>query len=87
MKVTLNDSVPEHLRPLAEEAVRTVLPKAVIEWLPSRFPRLVMLVAPEVSASSGGSSIFEDDSQGLPSVGKLSAELETRITAALGKRG
>ena len=46
MKVTLNSAVQERHRELAEEIVRQVAPGAEIVWLPSRFPRLVMLVEP-----------------------------------------
>jgi len=46
MKVTLNDAIPEANRPTAAGIVHDMSPGAEITWLPSRFPRLVMLVEP-----------------------------------------
>lgn len=46
MKVTLNDAIPVASRPKAVEIVQRMSPDAEITWLPSRFPRLVMLVEP-----------------------------------------
>lgn len=52
MKVTLNSTVQEGNRAKAEEIVRQMAPGAEIVWLPSRFPRIVMLVEPGKGRSS-----------------------------------
>lgn len=83
MKLTLNSAVPLRHRHTVEQMVAKVAPGAEICWLPSRFPRLVMLVQPDVAVSGRitGNSIFDDgDDRG---VGDFSAELENSIQQLL----
>ena len=47
MKITLNTtSIPENRRPQVEAVVKSFAKATEIIWLPSRFPRFVMLVEP-----------------------------------------
>lgn len=83
MKLTLNSAVPLHQRSAVEQLVAKVAPNAVICWLPSRFPRLVMLVEPDLAANERvpGGSIFDDGE--VRGVGDFSAELESAIQQLL----
>ena len=88
MKVTLNDAVPEDLRPVVEDLVKRGIPGAEVIWLPSRFPRLVMLVEPGAARSEAerGESIFESSASREPSPGAFSSDLEERIQRLLAGR-
>lgn len=83
MKVTVNSSIPEQLRPQVEVLVRSFAAHAEIIWLPSRFPRLVMLVEPDgdgpVEEQSG--SIFESPTSGTLALSSVTAYLESEIQA------
>lgn len=83
MKLTLNSAVPLEQRRAVEQLVSKLAPNAVICWLPSRFPRLVMLVEPDLAATERvpGGSIFDDGE--LRGVGDFSAELENSIQQLL----
>ena len=83
MKLTLNSVVPSHRRGAVEQLLTRVAPGAKVCWLPSRFPRLVMLVEPgelPIERSAGSSIFDEGDMQG---VGDFSAELEDSIQRLL----
>lgn len=83
VKLTLNDKVPIQQRAAVEQLVLKVAPGAEIRWLPSRFPRLVMLVEPDVASQQrvAGGSIFDDgDDRGI---GDFSAELENSLQQML----
>ena len=66
MKVTLNSAVEEGRRGLAEELVRQMAPGAEIVWLPSRFPRVVMLVEPGKARTGEPErgSFFDQEAEG-----------------------
>jgi len=85
MKVTLNDAIPEANRPTAVEIVHQMSPGAEITWLPSRFPRLVMLVEPNpkhIETSSTGSMFGEEVRS------EFALQLEDRLQRGLrGLRG
>lgn len=89
MKITINSSIPPHLRPEAEALVHSHAGEAEIIWLPSRFPRLIMLVEPAVSASSEreAGSIFESPASGTRSLAALTSDLEKRLEDFLTRRG
>lgn len=92
MKVTLNSAVPEDRRSVAEEIVTKVAPGAEIIWLPSRFPRLVMLVEPSSAKGRAekakGGTFFEGTSDSAASDPVASPafalQLEEKLQAALG---
>jgi len=90
MKVTLNSAVPEDQRSLAEEIVTKVAPGAEIIWLPSRFPRLVMLVEPGSGRTekAKGGTFFEGASESTASEPVASPafalQLEEKLQAVLG---
>lgn len=91
MKVTLNSAVPEDRRVLAEEIVTKVAPGAEIIWLPSRFPRLVMLVEPTTKSraeKAKGGTFFEGASDSAASdpiaSPAFALQLEEKLQAALG---
>ena len=87
MKITLNDSIPENRRPQIERLVNTFARKSEILWLPSRFPRLVMLIepGPEEPSDPEKSSIFEPPQKGMAPTASMAALLEDQIKACLAK--
>jgi len=76
-----NGAVPECQRRLAEEIVTGVVSDAEINWLPSRFPRLVMLVQPDDGGTQGtkGESIFDPGPQEAISPSRLAFKLEEKL--------
>ena len=85
MKITLNSSIPEERRPEIEALVGKRFFKPTIIWLPSRFPRYVMLVEP---GSEGASeplpdSIFDSAEESSASPAKLAELLEEQIKTCL----
>lgn len=85
MKITLNSSIPEARRPEIEALVGKRFFKPTIIWLPSRFPRYVMLVEP---GKDGGTeplpdSIFDSTEENTESPAKLAELLEDQIKACL----
>jgi hypothetical protein len=88
MKITLNDSVAVTLRPEVEKLVQQLVPGAEISWLPSRFPRVVMLVEPGGTPSDRpkDGAFFGTDAATSHVVmpGKITALLEERITQLIG---
>ena len=85
LKITINDSVPPQVRPKVEALVRSYARDARILWLPSRFPRLVMLVEPGGTSppEENTGSIFESPTSGTLAVASVTAYLEQRIQALL----
>ncbi|MEK7950705.1 hypothetical protein [Luteolibacter soli] len=86
MKITLNTtSIPENRRPQVETVVKSFAKATEIIWLPSRFPRFVMLVEPgsdkEVQPEAG--SIFESPNSGSRSLASVTEFLEDKIKACL----
>ncbi|MGB6221464.1 hypothetical protein [Haloferula sp.] len=85
MKITLNSSIPEEHRPAIEALVGKRFFNPTIIWLPSRFPRFVMLVEP---GGDGGSeplpdSIFDSSEENSESPAALAELLEDQIKALL----
>jgi hypothetical protein len=82
VKITLNTtSIPEDRRPEIEALAKSIANRTEIVWLPSRFPRIVMLVEPgskEKSDSEGG-SIFDSPEEGMHSLAAMTECLEERI--------
>lgn len=87
VKITLNASIPENRRPQIERLVRTFAKSPEILWLPSRFPRLVMLIepGPEEPTDPEKSSIFEAPQKGMGPTVSMAARLEDQIKACLSK--
>ncbi|WP_193212203.1 hypothetical protein [Luteolibacter marinus] len=88
MKITLNTtSIPEDRRQEVESIARSLAKNAEIVWLPSRFPRFVMLVepGPEPKGEARSGSIFETPEPGLHSLAAMTEDLETRIKSCLGR--
>lgn len=85
LKITINDSVPSQIRPQVEALVRTYARDAQVLWLPSRFPRLVMLVEPggAPAPEENAGSIFESPTSGTLAVASVTAYLEQKIQALL----
>ncbi len=85
MKITLNTSIPEPLRPQVEALVKDRVRHATIAWLPSRFPRYVMMIQPDTGGSSepSGDSIFDSPTPGAESLSAITDTLETRIAACI----
>ena len=86
MKITLNtSSIPEPRRPQIESLVKSFAKATEIIWLPSRFPRFVMLVEPgaESKSRSGKGSIFESPLAGTHSPATVTEFLEVRIRECL----
>lgn len=83
MKLTLNSAVPASRRQAVEKFLARVSPGVEICWLPSRFPRLVMLVEPRGTSIgiSAGASIFDDCE--VKGIADFSAELEDSIQRLL----
>lgn len=86
MKITLNTSIPENQRPQVEALIRSHARISEVVWLPSRFPRIVMLVEPGPNAKSEpeAGSIFDSPNSGSASLASLTEFLEEKIKA-LGK--
>ena len=85
MKITLNSSIPEERRPEIEALVGKRFFQPTIIWLPSRFPRYVMLVEP---GKEGGSeplpdSIFDSTEENSESPSKPAELLEEQIKNCL----
>lgn len=87
VKITLNDSIPENRRPQVEKLVQNFARNSQIVWLPSRFPRLVMLIEPgaEEPSDPEKSSIFEPPQKGMLPTASVTAQLEDQIKAYLAK--
>jgi len=87
VKITLNDSIPEARRPQVEKLVKNFARTSEILWLPSRFPRLVMLIEPgaEEPSDPEKSSIFEPPQKGFAPTASVAAQLEDQIKACLAK--
>ena len=88
MKITLNSSIPESRRPEIEELVGKRFYKPTIIWLPSRFPRYVMLVEPGKGEDSDPlpDSIFASAEESSESPAALAEILEDQIKAYLTPR-
>lgn len=85
MKITLNSSIPESRRPEIEKLVAKHFYKPAIIWLPSRFPRYVMLVEPGDDRGSEPvpDSIFDSAEETSDSPAKLAELLEDQIRSCL----
>jgi len=85
VKITLNSSIPESKRPQVEALVKTHAGASQVVWLPSRFPRLVMLVEPGSSAESEppSGSIFDSPAPDTQSLAAMTELLEERIKKSL----
>ncbi|MFC7337534.1 hypothetical protein ACFQY0_10130 [Haloferula chungangensis] len=85
MKITLNSSIPEERRPEIEALVGKRFFKPTIIWLPSRFPRYVMLVEPGKDGDSEPlpDSIFDSPEESTESPAKLAEMLEEQIKERL----
>ena len=85
MKITLNATIPEGLRPQVEAVVKGYVRTAEITWQPSRFPRIVMLVepGPDEGLEPQEGSFFDPPEPGLDSDSSVSEVLEARIKACL----
>lgn len=85
MKITLNSSIPESRRPEIEELVAKRFFEPNIIWLPSRFPRYVMLVEPGKGEDSEPlpDSIFDSAEESSESPAALAEFLEEQIKARL----
>jgi hypothetical protein len=86
VKITLNTtSIPESRRPQVEALVKSFAKATEIIWLPSRFPRFVMLVepGPDDKAQPEGGSIFESPNSGTRSLASVTEFLEGKIKDCL----
>lgn len=85
MKITLNTSIPTDRRPQIEAIVKDQIHHCEIVWLPSRFPRFVMLVepGPGQETSSHETSIFDSDPPEDDSLSAMTDLLESRIKSTL----
>lgn len=85
MNITLNTAVPEARRPQIESLVRSFAKDARIEWLPSRLPRIVMLIVPgpRAEGESPSGSIFASPTSGDKALDSVSSYLEERIQDCL----
>lgn len=81
MKITLNSIIADDQRASALEIVSKAAPGAEILWLPSRFPRLVMLVLPdeEPALPAKGDSIFDHGVEDALSPATLALRLEEQL--------
>ena len=81
MKITLNDSVPQAKRAGVETLVKSLVKAPQILWMPSRFPRYVMLIepGPDDKAEPQSGSIFESPNSGTKSLAAVTNFLEDRI--------
>ncbi len=90
VKITLNTtSIPEPRRPQIEALVKSFAKATEIVWLPSRFPRFVMLVepGPEDKSQAENGSIFESPLAGTRSLASVTEFLEVRIKECLAGSG
>ena len=90
VKITLNTrSIPESRRPQVEALVKSFAKATEIVWLPSRFPRFVMLVepGPEDKSQAENGSIFESPLAGTRSLASVTEFLEVRIKDCLAGPG
>jgi|688.fasta_scaffold55171_3 hypothetical protein len=88
VKITLNTTIPEDRRPQIEELVRRFVKVSQILWLPSRFPRYVMLIEPgpeNGNDASANGSIFDAPASGSQSLSSITVVLEDAIKARLAK--
>jgi hypothetical protein len=86
VKITLNTtSIPDPRRPQVEALVKSFAKATEIVWLPSRFPRFVMLVepGPEDKSQAESGSIFESPLAGTRSLASVTEFLEVRIKDCL----
>ena len=86
MKITLNTrSIPDSRRPQVEALVKSFAKATEIIWLPSRFPRFVMLVepGPEDKSQAEAGSIFESPLAGTRSLASVTEFLEGKIKECL----
>lgn len=85
MKITLNDSIPPTSRLEVERAVKKHAGDCSIVWMPSRFPRFVMLVDPETTYDpcSEGGSMFETPHAEDASFAVMTKTLEEKIKSCL----
>jgi len=88
VKITLNSSIPEEHRPSIEALVGKRFFQPVIQWMPSRFPRFVMLVEPggEDGNEPLPDSIFDAAEESCESPAALAEILEDQIKAYLTPR-
>jgi hypothetical protein len=87
VKITLNSSIPESRRPEIEALVGKRFFKPTIIWLPSRFPRYVMLVEPGAGTSEPlPDSIFDSETENSESPAALAEALDDQIKAFLKPR-
>jgi len=86
VKITLNTtSIPENRRPQVEAVVKSFAKATEIIWLPSRFPRFVMLVepGPNPQTQPEAGSIFESPNTGSRSLASVTEFLEGKIKECL----
>jgi len=88
MKITLNSAIPHILRASVTEVVNQAAPGAEIVWLPSRFPRLVMLVQPDEGRTKRirKESIFDSSPPDATSPAYFAVELEERLQRLLSRK-
>lgn len=87
VKITLNDSIPEEHRASIEAMVAKRFYKPIVIWLPSRFPRYVMLVEPGAGTSEPlPDSIFDSETENSESPAALAEALDDQIKAFLKPR-
>jgi|TARA_B110001454_G_C12655457_1_gene407232 hypothetical protein len=87
VKITLHKSIPEARRPEIEALVNKHAGPSTIIWMPSRFPRLVILVEPQSSYQSqpDGGSFFESSHSEDETLAAMSESLEEKIKDCLAK--
>ena len=85
MKITLHDSIPEARRPEIEAVVKKHAGNCSIVWMPSRFPRFVMLVEPEskFEPDPDGSTFFESPHSDDETLAAMTKTLEEKIKVCL----
>lgn len=89
MKITLNDSIPTALRPAVEDKVTKQFGACRIVWMPSRFPRFVMLLEPDSNFESDpdSGSFFDSPRSDEGSLATMTKTLEEEINALLATKG
>jgi hypothetical protein len=87
VKITLHESIPEARRPEIETLVNKHAGPSSITWMPSRFPRLVILVEPQSSyqPEPDGGSFFESPHSEDETLAAMSESLEQKIKDCLAK--
>lgn len=86
VKITLNTtSIPESRRVQVEALAKSFANANEIAWLPSRFPRFVMLVepGPQDKSQPEAGSIFESPLAGTRSLASMTEFLEGKIKDCL----